>query len=80
MPKIVKSASEIKALVAAELRKTEAGADVDPGSLIVLGERSNWMVTLRRDSPRIDEACFATVCEISQRLANGYDFGEGTQQ
>ena len=77
MPKPVKSASEIKALMAAELRKTEACADIDAGCLMVLGERANWMVTLRRDSPRIDEVHFATVCEISQRLATGYDFAGG---
>ena len=79
MPKPVKSVSEIKALVAAELRKTEACADVEFGSLIVLGGRSNWMVTLRRDGPRIDEARFATVCEISRRLAVGYDLARDIQ-
>ena len=77
MPKPMKSASEIKVLVASELRKIEACAELDPERLVVLGERANWMVTLRRDGPRIDEVHFATVCEISQRLAAGYDFVEG---
>jgi hypothetical protein len=79
MPNPVKSASEIKALVTVELRKTEAGADIDPEFLVVLGGRSNWMVTLRHESPRIDEVHLATVSEVSQRLATGYDFAGGTQ-
>ena len=73
MKKLAKSASEIKALVAAELLKIDACADLDPASLIVVGERSNWMVTLRRDGSRIDETCFATVREVGKRLAAGFD-------
>ena len=77
MKKLVRSASEIKALVAVELRKIEACADLDPASLIVVGEHSNWMVTLRHDGLRIDESCFATVREVGQRLATGFDLAEG---
>ena len=77
MTRLVRSASEIKALVAVELQKIEACADLDPASLIVVGERSNWMVTLRRDGSRIDESCFARVREVSQRLAAGFDLAAG---
>ena len=76
MPNQVKSASEIRALVAAELGRTEACADIDPASLIVVGPGSNWMVTLLRDSSRIDEARLATVCEISRRPASTYHYAE----
>jgi hypothetical protein len=73
MKKLAKSASEIKSLVAAELQKTVACADVDPALLVVVGERSNWMVTLRRDGSRIDETCFATVRDVGKRLAAEFD-------
>jgi hypothetical protein len=73
MKKLAKSASEIKALVAAELQKTVACADVDPALLVVVRERSNWMVTLRRDGSRIDETCFATVHDVGKRLAAEFD-------
>ena len=77
MKKLAKSASEIKTLVAVELLKIDACADVDPSSLIVVGQRSNWMVTLRHDGSRIDESCLATVREVSRRLATGFDLAGG---
>ena len=40
---------------------------------MILGGRSDWLATLRRDGPRIDEWRLAAVGEISRRLAAGYD-------
>ena len=73
MAKLAKNAAELKELVAAELRKDAEASEVDKDSLIILGARSNWLATLRRDGPRIDEARFAAVSEISRRLATAYD-------
>ena len=73
MSKPTKSAAELKKLVAGEFRKIAEAGDVDEESVVILGGRSGWLATLRRDGPRIDESRFAAVGEISRRLAAGYD-------
>ena len=46
-----------------------------PQSVVILGGRSGWLATPRREGPCIDESRFAAVGEISRRLAAGYDLG-----
>ena len=72
--KPLKTAMEIKELVADELRRRDPFADVDPDSLIVVGAPSGWMATVRCDGQRLDEATLAAVAEISRCLATGFDF------
>ena len=71
--KPAKSAAELKKLIAEEFKKITDSEHVDEDSVVILGGRSDWLATLRRDGPRIDEWRLAAVGEISRRLAAGYD-------
>ena len=73
MQKPTLSAAEIKERVAAEVLKSEQCADMDPSSLIVLGHGPEWRVTLRRNGPRLNEAHFAAIAGIGQRLVGDFD-------
>lgn len=72
------SASELKKLIAAELRKDAALADVDIDSLIILKTEPGWWATLRNDGSRLDEARCAAVAEVSRRLAAGFELASTT--
>ena len=72
------SASELKKLIAAELRKDVAHADVDIDSLIILKTEPGWWATLRNDGGRLDEARCAAVAEVSRRLAAGFELAGAT--
>lgn len=72
MAKLMKSAAELKELVAAEFQRI-ADDGVDRDAVVIVEMPSGWLATLRRDGPRLDESRFATVSAIGMRLASGYD-------
>jgi hypothetical protein len=71
------TATELKKLIAAELRKDAAHAEIDLDSLIVLKTEPGWWATLRSDGSRLDEARSA-VAEVSRRLAAGFELAGTT--
>jgi hypothetical protein len=67
------TASELKKLIAAELRKDGEHPDIDLDSVIVLRTAPGWWATLRRDGGRLDEAHCAALAEVSRCLAAGFE-------
>jgi hypothetical protein len=74
------TANELRELIATELRKDAAYADVDPDSLIILKTEPGWWATIRNDGSRLDEARLAAVAEVSRRLAAGFDLAGATHR
>jgi hypothetical protein len=72
------TATELKKLIAAELRRDAAHAEIDLDSLIVLKTEPGWWATLRSDGSRLDEARCAAVAEVSRRLAAGFELAGTT--
>jgi hypothetical protein len=66
------SASELKALVAAELRKRIGAHDVDTDALAIVPKADGWWAALRRDGGLVDEARYAAVAEASRTLSAGF--------
>ncbi|HVY19999.1 MAG TPA: hypothetical protein VHA70_07935 [Bauldia sp.] len=66
------SASELQALVAAELHERMGGQDVDAEAVLIVPRDTGWWAALRRDGGLIDEARHAAVAEACHRLADGF--------
>ena len=72
------TATELKKLIASELRKSTEHADVDLDFLIILKTEPGWWATLRNDGSRLDEARCAAVAEASRRLSAGFELAGTT--
>jgi hypothetical protein len=77
MPLKAVSASELKSLVAAELKRRMGGEHVDTEALIILPKDAGWWASLRRNGNLVDEAAHAAVAEACLRLSRGFALDPG---
>jgi hypothetical protein len=67
------SVEQAKAIVAEEASRISREVEVKPDSVVLVGDRTRWMATLRPERPRLDEAALAAVAEASLRIAREFE-------
>jgi hypothetical protein len=67
------SVEQAKTIVAEEASRIGRDIDVKPDSVVIVGDRTRWMATLRPEKPRLDEAELAVVAEASMRVAREFE-------